>query len=290
MHQSSTRNAADGTALNVLDWPLAKGNPHGVVIFHGLGEHALRHARLARFFLEHGYAVRAFDWRGHGASGGPRGDVPHPTVMMEDAKPLIDEFTDHLGAPPLLFGHSMGGLFAARFACEKRSPLRGLMLSSPALSIPLSGLQHALLRALRRLAPGWGAPNGLQSRYLSHDPAIVAAYRRDPLVHGVISARLLDAMLDAIAICQEQASSLMLPVLLQVAGADRIVDARGSKRFFQQLAADIGTWHCYEDAYHEIFNEDMFRHARALGDAQMWLKHLESGKNRTQTSSSTFPA
>lgn len=278
MQQSGMRNAADGAALHVLDWPLAKGNAHGVVIMHGLGEYALRHKALAHFFLERGYAVRAFDWRGHGSSGGPRGDVPYPTALMDDAKLLIDEFTDRLGASPLLFGHSMGGLFAARYACENRSPLRALLLSSPALAVSLSPVNHALLRLLRRWAPGWGAPNGLQARHLSHDPASVAAYRRDPLVHGAVSARLLDAMLDAIAVCRAQASTLALPVLLQVAGADRIVDPAGSLAFLGQLTQGSGALHCYEGFFHEIFNEDMPRRTRVFADLHAWLTALDASQ------------
>ncbi len=42
--------AHDGSNLAVVDWPLPSGAPSRglVVIVHGLGEHALRHAALAQ--------------------------------------------------------------------------------------------------------------------------------------------------------------------------------------------------------------------------------------------------
>ncbi len=275
--QRSARKTADGLTLALYDWRVATGGARGVVLLHGLGEHAVRHARLARGFQDSGWAVRAFDWRGHGHSDGARGDVPHGAALLDDAKLVIDDFAQELGAAPLLFGHSMGGLFAARLACTSSVPLAGLLLSSPALAVNLSPLQKLLLHTLTRLAPGWGAPNGLQSRYLSHDQAVVDAYDKDPLVHRVISARLLQAMRTAIDYTQQHAGQLALPVLLQIAGDDRIVDKNGSLQFYSRLRSGIGTLHDYPDCYHEIFNESSERSSRALDDLQQWLQFFSEG-------------
>ena len=66
---------------------------------------------------------------------------------------------DTPASAPLLLGHSMGGLFAASFATEARMPLSGLVLSSPALTLPLNGAQKLLLRVLSALAPGLALSN-----------------------------------------------------------------------------------------------------------------------------------
>ena len=47
-----------------------------------------------------------------------------------------------------------------------------------------------LVATLPRVAPNLAVGNGLEPRFLSHDPAVVAAYREDPLVHDRISGRL----------------------------------------------------------------------------------------------------
>lgn len=163
-----TLSAADGTPLFVSDWPIDAAAGEGVVLMHGLGEHSGRYAHVARFFNDCGCSVRAYDHRGHGRSGGARGDVPDPATILRDAKTVIDDYARQLAAPPLLLGHSMGGTFAACYAARALSPLGGLILSSPALRIQLSAAQKLLLRLLGAIAPGYGIPNGLESRYLSH--------------------------------------------------------------------------------------------------------------------------
>jgi alpha-beta hydrolase superfamily lysophospholipase len=163
----------------------------------------------------------------------------------------------------------MGGLLAARVALDGDTPLCGLILSSPALSLPLSVGQRLLLRLLSATAPGLAVPNGLPTRFLSHDPAVEQAYLADPLVHPKITARLLQAMLDAAAESHARACELAIPTLLLVAGSDRLIDAGGSQRFFARLAPGIGTLHRYSDYYHELFNE--IGAARVFDDVGAWL-------------------
>lgn len=267
-------SAEDGTSLFITDWPAdhASATKRGVVVMHGLGEHCGRHAHVARFFNDLGWSVRTYDHRGHGLSGGPRGDVPNDDAIVRDAKLVFDDFAKQFDTPPLLLGHSMGGLFAARFATGSLSPIGGLILSSPALAIQLSSAQKLLLKSLGALAPALAVPNGLQTRYLSHDPAIEAAYSKDPLVHGKITPRLLNAMLRAIEFSHAHAAAITVPTLLIVAGDDRLVDASGSDAFFDRLRPGLGTIHCYTDYYHEIFNE--VGAARVFDDIRHWLERF----------------
>lgn len=279
--------AADGTELYVRDW-LMTGARRGVVIMHGLGEHCGRYAHVARFFNELGWSVRAFDHRGHGRSGGPRGDTPDNDVILSDTKRVFDDFAKKFDSPPVLLGHSMGGLFAARFATGGMAPLGGLILSSPALRLPLSGVQRLLLKGLYAMAPGFGAPNGLKTRYLSHDPAVEQAYLADSMVHGKISARLLTAMQDAIDFSHAAAPALAVPTLMVVAGDDRLVDASGSDAFFARLRkSDMNRLHRYDGYYHEIFNET--GKARVFDDMRAWLAQLEKPDANTAPAVDAMP-
>lgn len=267
VHRIST---ADGTALHVADYLLPMAQARGsVVLMHGLGEHSGRYRHVAEFFNACGLSVRCYDHRGHGRSEGARGDVINGNPMLQDAEIVIDDFASRFDLPPFLFGHSMGGLFAARFALARLSPLRGLILSSPALAVRLSGFQTALLKLMEAIAPAFGAPNNLPTDYLSHDRAVVAAYKADPLVHGKISPRLLRSMLDSIAFCHDKAATLATPTLLQFAGDDHLVDADGSRRFFAQVPPEMLRRHVYDDYYHEIYNET--GQARVFADLRAWL-------------------
>jgi len=269
--QERELKTADGTTIFITDWrpesnETARG---GIVVMHGLGEHCGRYQHVARFFNDLGLTVRTYDHRGHGRSGGPRGDVPNDDCLQQDAKMVFDDFAQQIGGTPFLLGHSMGGLVAARFAVEAQSPLRGLILSSPALTITLNSAQKVLFKILSAFAPGLGLPNGLEQRFLSHDQKVVDAYAKDPLVHAKISARLLNFMLTSIDIAQAGAPKLAVPTLMVVAGDDRIVDSSGSQAFYSQLTGGVGTIRVYPQHYHEIFNEidakDVF------DDVENWL-------------------
>jgi alpha-beta hydrolase superfamily lysophospholipase len=249
-----TLRAADGTPLFVRDSlvDLPRGS---LVILHGIGEHCGRYAHVVRFLNEQGWSVRTYDHRGHGQSAGKRGDAPDDEALVRDAEMLIADFARSTGSVPMLFGHSMGGLFAARVAAGAQVPLRGLILSSPALAVPLTSFQKFLLKFMTAAAPGISVKNSVQSRYLSHDEKVVKAYDSDPLVHDRITARLLNSMLAAIDFSHVHAPSLAIPVLMQFAGDDHLVDASGSKAFHARLPAGIATMHRYDELYHEIFNE-----------------------------------
>lgn len=268
--RTSQLKAADGTTLHVVDWPSAQPSGRGVLMLHGIGEHSGRYAHVAQFFNELGFDVRCHDHRGHGRSGGARGDLPDDEAIVRDATQVMQDFAPRFDTAPLLLGHSMGGLFAARFATAQAAPISGLVLSSPALAIPLSGGQKLLLRVMSTLAPGVAVTNGLPDRYLSHDQAVIDAYRADPLVHPKITARLLRAMLAAVDVAQARAPELAVPTLLLVSGADRLVDARGSDAFFARLRAGVGTMHRYPELYHEIFNERDA--APVFADLRAWLE------------------
>jgi alpha-beta hydrolase superfamily lysophospholipase len=268
--QSHQLSAADGTLLHVADYLLPMAEARGsVVLMHGLGEHSGRYRHIAEFFNRCGLSVRCFDHRGHGRSQGARGDVINGDPMVQDAEIVIDDFAAHFADPPFLFGHSMGGLFAARFALARLSPLRGLILSSPALAVRLSPFQQRLLAVMHAIAPRMRVPNGLPTAYLSHDARVVTAYKADPLVHGKISARLMRSMLSSMEYCRSHAAALSVPALLMIAGDDHLVDAEGSKRFFAQLPAGLAQLHVYDGFYHEIFNEVAAQ--RPFADLEAWL-------------------
>jgi len=267
----------DGTQLHCADY-FPANPPHSSIVFmHGLGEHCGRYTHVADYFCARGFAVRTYDHRGHGKSSGKRGDIPHPDSLLDDAQQVMQDWeascptsvTRHL-----LLGHSMGGLFAAKFALSKMCALDGLILSAPALAIYMNFVERSLLKVLSTIAPALTLSNGLKTTFLSHDPKVVASYLADPLVHDRISARLLNSMLTTMHDVFSHASSLDLPTLLLVAGQDKLVDSTGSLRFAQASPENYLRLHAYDNLYHEIFNE---LDAKAvLDDVSTWLDQLSN--------------
>jgi len=271
--QEQWLQAADGTRLFCRDW-LLPGATSAVQMVHGLGEHGGRYTALARLFNEAGMSVRICDHRGHGNSGGRRGSLAQAEDLMRDLKLAFDDFSARTGCTPILFGHSMGGLVAARFATGDYSPVRALALSSPALALDMQGWQKLLLAVSTAIAPGLALPTALPANRISHDAQQVQAYRNDPLNHGKIAPRMLHFMLDAMQQVARDAGRFTRPVLLQVAGDDAFVAPRGSRAFFEALPGPAKTLHWYATAYHEIFNEREDLREQALQDLRLWLAQL----------------
>jgi len=251
--------AQDGVHLAVQDWPLGKDQPvRGVVLLvHGLGEHAGRYDQVARRLNEWGFAVRGYDQYGHGESGGARGGLTSDNRLLDDLADVLDSTRASMekNTPLILFGHSLGGLVAARLVSLGLRPVQGLVLSSPALDLGLSAFQTLLLAVLPRIAPDLRVGNGLDPRLISQDPAQVQAYRNDKLIHDRISGRLARFMAEAGVATRAHAPRWTVPTLLQYAGADGLVNPQGSRDFAAVAPAQVVSAHCFEDLYHEIFNE-----------------------------------
>jgi alpha-beta hydrolase superfamily lysophospholipase len=269
--------ARDGENLALYEWPQDAWEvetalpPRAVVlIVHGLGEHASRYGHVARRLIDWGFAVRAYDQRGHGESGGERGALSSEALLLEDLAEVVDNtrlraqrLPGREGAagplPLILLGHSMGGLVVGRFVSLKTRVVEGLVMSSPALDPGLNALQKLLVATLPAIAPNLRINNGLNPEFISHDTQVVRNYLADPLVHAKISARLAKFIATAGPATVAAAAGWTTPTLLMYAGADKLVNPAGSRAFAAAAAsngaAEVVTARCFDDMFHELFNE-----------------------------------
>ena len=274
---SSFASADAGLQLHRCDWS-AEGAARGaVLVVHGLGEHIGRYDALASRLAARGWHVAGFDQRGHGQSDGARGAIGQPDALLRDVSRVIDALRQEHSGPLILLGHSMGGLIAARFVAEGLRPgpatwtrtVDGLVLSSPALDIGMNAAQRALLALLGPVAPGLAVSNGLKPDWISRDPAVVAAYVADPLVHDRITPRLARFIVDGGKVTLPLAPRWATPTLLLWAGSDRCVAPAGSRAFADAAPQSVVQSHCFEPLFHEIFNEPERDKVFAVLDA--WL-------------------
>jgi alpha-beta hydrolase superfamily lysophospholipase len=74
---------------------------------------------------------------------------------------------------------------------------------------------------------------------------------------------------------RQSAPGLNVPILMQIAGNDFLVDASASESFFNHLSLEDKTIHVYSDLFHEIYNEPEKERAEVLDDLNTWIEaHL----------------
>lgn len=269
------KSAGAGAALYWKAWqPEA---PKAVVLLaHGYAEHLGRYEYFAHKLNAAGIAVYALDHWGHGKSEGTYGFVPRFSAYTDGVEALLGEIeARHPGLPRFLIGHSMGGLIAAVHLTTHQSHYAGAILSGPAIKAAEepSKLLIWVSRLLSALAPKLGVL-ALDAEGVSRDPAVVAAYRADPMVYtGKMSARLAAEMFDTMALARAGAGKISLPILLLHGEADRLTAPVGSEFLAENVASADKQLKVYPGLYHEIFNEP--ERDSVIGDVTDWIaKHL----------------
>jgi alpha-beta hydrolase superfamily lysophospholipase len=230
-----------------------------LLVVHGLGEHAGRYDEFASRMASCGITTFAFDLRGHGLSDGRRGHVTRFDVYLQDLKRFRSEVVSltSIRTPPFLLGQSMGGLIALRYLQEFGSHFAGAVICSPWLATAVEVPRWKTLAAplLARLLPTLPFRHGLAPEDLSRDPAVVEAYRTDPLVHGRITPRTFVEVSAAMDLVPEHSSAITRPLLLLVGDADRVVDSDRTIALAQHLVTPDKTTHVFPGQLHELLNE-----------------------------------
>jgi acylglycerol lipase len=253
-------------------WSPEAGPERGVIVLvHGLGEHSGRYDDVAARLVDAGYAVYAVDHRGHGRSDGPRALIEDLDHAVADVDTLVDRAAAaRPGVPVFMLGHSMGSLIALRYALAQPDRLAGLILSAALAQLnPVPKPLELVGRALSVIAPR--APLiAIDSELVSRDPAVVAAYRSDPLVHhGKIPARTAVQIADAVERFPSTVDAITVPTLILYGTADGLCPPAGSVMLGERIGAADLTVTAYDGLFHEILNEP--ERETVLGDIVAWL-------------------
>ncbi len=271
-HQEGYFKGRQGTNLYYQGW-LPEGRSVAVLlIVHGLAEHSGRYRNVVNHFVPRGYAVYGIDHPGHGRSEGPRAYVERFQDFLDPLKVFLGRIGGWQPETPIfLVGHSMGGLISAAYLLDQPDEPVGAILSAPSVKMPGSVSSLTLLagKVLSAFLPRLGLVQ-LEAEGISRDPAVVRAYRGDPLVFtGRITARLGTELLKTMDRVLAEARKISLPLLILQGAADKLVDPGGAQTLFDRVGSADKTIKVYEGLYHEDFNEP--ERDRVLGDVEKWL-------------------
>ncbi|HWM85197.1 MAG TPA: lysophospholipase [Kofleriaceae bacterium] len=270
-HRTGVFRGAGGALLVEQSWRPVDRAPRAVlVIHHGLKDHSSRYRDFARRLVARGYAVHAYDMRGHGHSSGPRASLDDFGDLTSD----LDAFLHRVrrrepGRPIFLMGHSVGGAVVTLYAVERRPPLAGLILLAPALRVdrpPLAAAATPIAGALLPDLPVVDTPDELFSR----SPEVVRGMARDPLVyHQVGPARTAAALTRALERIWRGADRLDLPLLGLHGTADQLTSPRGTAELLRRARGRDRTLLLYTGLYHDLVHEP--ERVQVMLDIEHWL-------------------
>lgn len=277
-HAESTFEGARGLQLFSQAWrPVGEEPLAAVVVVHGLRDHSTRYAELAEHLVGQGFAVHAFDLRGHGKSGGVRVHVDSFEEYLTDLGLFLERVRGQEGGKPVfLFGHSMGGAIVTLFTLERKPDIRGLLLSAPALK-PGEKVSKALIATTKVI--GGVLPNlkvlELDPKQFSRDPAVVRENETDPLIYQKGGpARTASRLLGALNTISERMEEVSTPVLVMHGTADTVTNPEGSKDLVKRASSQDKTLKLYDGLYHDLLHEP--EKAQVLGDVAQWLRERAS--------------
>ena len=248
--------AKDSTKLYTQSWNLLK--PKAVIaLVHGFGEHISRYDHVANFFNRNEYAVQGMDFRGFGQSDGKRGHTPSYNTFLDDLDIFIaDVKKNHPNLPVFLYGHSMGGAIVLSYIIERNPALAGVIASAPLIELAFKPNPITLFlgKMLRKMAPAFTQPGGVNPNHLSRDKEVVSKYIADPLVHNKISSEAGMGILERGAFLNNFSGKMPIPTLILHAIEDKLTSFPASEAFSKRVSGDV-TFKKFQGLYHEIHNE-----------------------------------
>jgi alpha-beta hydrolase superfamily lysophospholipase len=279
-----TYSSRDGATISAYRW-VPEGPPRGVVqLTHGMGEHVLRYAPLARALNQAGFVVAGQDHRGHGTTSPETlGEIGADgwTELVNDVHLLTERLrTDHPGLPLVLLGHSMGSFAAQQDALDHSAEIDGLALTGTAmldLLEPALDLDQPLDLAMFN-APF--APARTDYDWLSRDEEQVDLYVADARCGFGLDAEAGKAMFLGARQLGDPARMAGirddLPVYIGVGDQDPVNAGLALVHPFVDRLRDAGvrdvTLHTYPGARHEVFNET--NRDEVVGDLIAWLDRV----------------
>jgi alpha-beta hydrolase superfamily lysophospholipase len=274
-----TQRATDGYALHVLVWP-AEGVTRGrVVVLHGVQSHGGWYHGLGRTLAQGGYEAHFPDRRGSGSNAHDRGHTPSARRLIDDVAERLRTFRASAdGLPTALAGISWGGKTAVVTAARHPDLVDLLALICPGLQ-PRVGVS---LRERLAIAIAFATNRRKTFPIPLSDPALFTAspegqrfIASDPLGLHEGTAGLLAASTFIDARVRRAPGRVTQPVLLMLAGRDRIVNNARTLAYFDRLASRDKTVIEYPEGHHTLeFEPDPTRYAR---DLVAWLDAHQAG-------------
>ena len=246
-----------------------------MLFIHGYSEHGGHFSHVLEMLHECGLTVTVGDLRGHGRSDGHRGHIQSFTQYLDDVAFIVNHLRTQQAQLPLplfLVGHSLGGLVAARFAQQNNDAIDGIVLAAPFISLKFAVpfWKRKLAHMIADLRPTFALPSGVPSEILCHNAQWLDHISEDPLVTKRATARWFTESLKAQGQAMAEKPDRKLPVLLLLAGDDRLVCNDAARALHRSIAEDPAAVREYAGMFHSMFHES--EHSQVIVDINDWIE------------------
>ncbi len=246
------KDETSGVLYRVWDVEQARAT---VVLIHGLCSHSGRWESLVEAIHRAGIAAYAIELQGFGETSGQRGHIPSFSRYYADILSLIALVRKHHPDNKVfLLGESMGGLIAFVLASIIPHIANGVICYSPAFKSKLSFSTADTLKIffalLYRRSKTFEVP--FTAAMCTRDEEWQTTLDQDPLAPRRASAQMLVNIVAQQRCALSVLKKISVPVLIQLSGGDRIVDARESKKIFRKLVLEDKTLIDYPEYAHAL--------------------------------------
>jgi lysophospholipase len=269
----------DQQSLRYGIWYSPKEKQKGaILLLNGRREFMEKYSETIEELNHEGFNVYSFDWRGQGLSSRRlanrnKGFIDDYDVYLSDLDMFVTKIVKPESVHPLfIIAHSMGGHIALRFMHDHNDVADMAVLTSPMIDIFGSSLSKGFVKLITRIAIKTGFSHSytigsgdytdekFKGNELTSDPvrfmdAKTTITKNPDLALGGATYGWLSATLKSIDILTQPgfAAKITTPILMVIAGDDKIVSTKAQKKICTMLP------NCrlkeISDARHEIFKE-----------------------------------
>lgn len=252
------------------------GMSKGTIVFiHGIQSHGGWYETSCKKFAQAGYRVLFLDRRGSGLNEVSRGDSPSFRTLLDDLKEFLQyQRKEIAGATPLILGAiSWGGKIAFGLEIRIANLVDGFILLAPGFCPKVHPTRKerffialGSLFSPRRL---FNIPLNDPELFTSN-PAAQKFLKEDPLALRKATARFL---LDSVRLdfyLRIFRTKISKPILLLIAGQDKIIDNEKTIAFVKRFASGSLTVKEYPEAHHTFeFEPEPQKH---IEEIEEWLQ------------------
>lgn len=239
---------ADGETLFIRRWNPDSLEPAkkdiAVLIFHGFTAYSGAYSMAGMPISKGGYTVFGLDYRGHGLSGGNRGDCPNKDRWIGDLAEAVKHVKGLGFSKVVVLGHSLGVAAAICAADTVPDEIEGLILLSGAyegrkgVSKPLTLFQQARLVSSAVFRPSYRAAEYYREGMTVSEDTLFN-YRYTPRFLMMLDVKKLRIP-----------SKLNIPVLVGVGDKDELFAVDKVRDFYDSIPGNKKEFFIMKNATH----------------------------------------